>query len=63
MISSISLFQNNSTPMSDEKKQVDFLDLHPDTSRRPTVAALNVRFFAEKSHVEIEVKCISPTSL
>ena len=49
--------------MIDEKQLVDFLDLHPDTSRRPTVAALNVRFFAEKPHVEIEVKGISPTSL
>ena len=49
--------------MSDEKKQVDFLDLNPDISSRPTVAALNVRFFAEKPHVEIDVKCISPTLL
>ena len=56
------VFQNNLTPMSDEKKQVDFLDFHPDASRRPTVAALNVRFFTEKPNVEILVKCISPRS-
>ena len=48
--------------MSDEKKQVDFLDLHPDTSRRLTMAALNVRFFAEKPCVKVEVKGISLTS-
>ena len=63
VISSISLFQNILTTKSDEKQQDDFLDLHPDTSRRPTVVALNIRFFAEKPHVDIEVKGISLTSL
>ena len=49
--------------MSEEKLRDDFLDSQPDTSRRPTVAALNVRFFAEEPCVEVEVKGISLTSL
>ena len=55
--------RSDTTLMSEEKLRDDFLDSQPDTSRRPTVAALNVRFFAEKPHVAIEVMGISPTSL
>ena len=47
--------------ISEEKISEEYSDPENTKRRRSTVAAIKVRFFTEKPHVEIEVKGNSPS--